>query len=129
MVGVRPRPRCDTGEDNVMVRQLFVLLSLHLLIGGLAAVEAGEVTGTISYLYVRDSDGLVYVHVAGAITDRAACASTTGYWMVPNENSETGKKLYALLLSAKLTGASIRVVGKGTCVRWGDGEDINFVGL
>lgn len=59
----------------------------------------------VASLIVRDSDGL------------------------PNENSETGKKLYSMLLAARLAGRPVNIVGKNTCVRWGDGEDIQSVSI
>jgi len=91
--------------------------------------SAGEVTGLVTDVLVRDSDGLVYVLVAGTGTNRPACAATTSYWMIPNENSEAGKKLYALLLAAKVSGMRVQVIGKNTCLRWGDGEDILYVNM
>lgn len=92
-----------------------------------STASAGEVLGVVTTLLVRDSDGLVYVHLSGTPTGRPACAANTSYWMIPNENSEAGKKLYALLLGAKLAQQQVRIVGKTTCVRWGDGEDIDYV--
>lgn len=88
---------------------------------------AGSQSGLVSYLYVRDSDGLIYVYLTGTPSGRPACAASTAYWMVPNENSETGKKLFALLLAAKLAGQQVQIVGKNSCARWGDGEDIDYV--
>jgi hypothetical protein len=92
-----------------------------------ATAHAGEGIGTVNRLIIRDSDGLIYVDLSAAPTGRPSCASTTTYWMIPNENSETGKKLYALLLSAQLAGRTVSIVGKNACVRWGDGEDILYV--
>jgi negative regulator of replication initiation len=94
-----------------------------------SVARAGEVQGTISNLIVRDSDGLVYVALAGAISNRAACAAATSYWMITNENSEVCKKLYTALLAAQLAGKTVQVVGKGVCVRWGDGEDILYINV
>lgn len=76
---------------------------------------------------VRDSDGLTYVHLNNTGTPRPTCAQGTTYWMIPDENSEAGKKLYSLLLTAKVMGSPVRVVGKNNCIRWSDGEDIAFV--
>lgn len=91
--------------------------------------HAGEGIGTVNSLIVRDSDGLVHVYLSTPPTSRASCAATTVYWMIPNENSETGKKLYAMLLAAQLAGRPVNIVGKNTCVRWGDGEDIQSVSM
>jgi hypothetical protein len=87
---------------------------------------AGNAMGLVSDLTVRDSDGLIYVRMSTAPSGRPTCAAGTTYFMVRNENSETGKKLYALLLAAKLTGQTVTIVGANTCNRWGDGEDIDY---
>jgi hypothetical protein len=89
--------------------------------------QAGTGAGTVANVTVRDSDGLTYVYLSNPPTGRPACAASTQYWMIPNENSEAGKKLYALLLAAQLSGRPVSITGKNTCVRWGDGEDINLV--
>lgn len=106
-----------------------IAFSLMATVSICAAASAGEAVGIVTKLLVRDSDGLIYVHLGTAPASRAACAANTSYWMIPNENSETGKKLYALLLGAKLAEQTVHIVGKNTCVRWGDGEDINYVNL
>jgi hypothetical protein len=102
----------------------FVLMTAMVVA---ANAHAGQGTGTVSRLIVRDSDGLVYVTLSTPPTGRPSCAAASTYWMIPNENSETGKKLYALLLSAQLAGRVVQIVGTNTCVRWGDGEDILYV--
>ena len=104
---------------------LTVCAAFSLCLLGMQPALAGSQTGYISALYIRDTDGLVYVHLAGSPTGRPPCAANSTYWMVPNENSETGKKLFALLLAAKLANQQVQIVGKNTCARWGDGEDIN----
>ena len=89
---------------------------------------AGEVTGTVSTLMVRQSDGLTYFYMSGAPTGKPACASNS-YWMIKDENSEAGKKIYSLLLAAKISQTPIKVVGANTCTRWVDGEDVETVFL
>lgn len=66
-----------------------------------ASAVAGTVSGPIS-------DGLVYVSVSGSVSDRPSCAATTTYFIVPNENSEVGKKLYAALLGARLANQQLQ---------------------
>jgi len=92
-----------------------------------SAIQAGEVTGKITSVLVRQSDGLTYFHVDATPTGRPACAAATTYWMIKDENSEAGKKLYSMILAARASGAEIRVVGANTCTRWGDGEDIQWM--
>ena len=90
---------------------------------------ASSQTGKVKQLYVRDSDGLVYFTLDTASpADKPACA-TKVYWMIKDENSETGKKQYSLLLTAQAAQKRITVIGYGTCTRWGDGEDVNSLSL
>jgi hypothetical protein len=91
------------------------------------AASAGQVAGTINWLAHR-TDGLMYVSINGTRTGSPSCA-TIGYFMVRDENSEVGKKQFAMLLAAKATGARVEITGKNTCLRWGDGEDIDEVKL
>lgn len=84
---------------------------------------AGEVIGTIDYLIVRQSDGLVYFGVVGTPTGKPACA-VGSYWIVKDENSNAGKQIIALLMAANAAGQRVRVSGANTCTRWGDGEDV-----
>jgi hypothetical protein len=90
---------------------------------------AGDITGYVTSVVTRDSDGLTYAVVAGTPSSRAACAAATSYWIVAAETTESGKKQYALLLSAKTSGLRVTINGKGTCTRWIDGEDINTLQL
>jgi hypothetical protein len=93
----------------------------------LQPAAAGTQTGTITNLIVRDSDGLVWVYLTGSPSGRPACAASTLYWMIPNETSDTGKRMFAALLAAQIAGRVVIIHGKNTCARWGDGEDINQV--
>lgn len=88
---------------------------------------AGTQTGTVTNLIVRDHDALVYVHLSGTPSGRPACAAGTVYWIIPDETTDTGKRMYASLLAAQMAGRTVIIQGKGTCTRWYDGEDINVV--
>lgn len=109
------------------IQSWLAAVAIPLSVTACPTANAGEATGTVTRLVTRDSDGLLYVHLSVAPTSRASCASNSDYWIIPNENSESGKKLYALLLSAQLSERVVRIVGKNTCTRWADGEDINYV--
>ncbi|WP_330961514.1 hypothetical protein [Photobacterium sp. 53610] len=93
-----------------------------------SAAYAGYVKGTVIKLIVRD-DGLHYVHIAGEMKDRPTCAQNHTYWMVKDENSVYGKSQYSMLLAAKASGKVVTVSGTGTCTRWKDGEDIQYVSM
>jgi hypothetical protein len=108
------------------VRQAVTLASLCVV----AATQAmaGSQTGLVKDVYVRDSDGLVLVDLTGTATLKPNCALRS-YWIVPNEKTDSGKRLYTMLLAAQLAGRPVTIIGKNTCTRWGDGEDIDTVGL
>jgi len=90
--------------------------------------QAGSQTGLVSQLNVRASDNLIYFWLTGTHVNRPACA-TYGYWMIKDENADTGKRQYEMLKAALLAGKSVTVTGFSTCIRWGDGEDVNEITL
>lgn len=110
--------------------------ALRLPIAALAAcaallpfsAAAGEQTGHITSLITRSSDNLIYFYLSGTASGRPACA-TYRYWMIKDEASDTGKRQFAMLMAAYLSGRQVAVTGAGTCTRWGDGEDVNDVQL
>jgi hypothetical protein len=107
---------------------------LALMLASLCGVAAspaiaGTQTGFVKSIYARDSDGVVIVDLAGnAASLHPTCAVQT-YWVIPNESSDSGKRLLTLLLSAQLSFRVVTIIGKDTCNRWGDGEDIDTVGI
>ncbi|MEN3157329.1 hypothetical protein ABC502_02980 [Alkalimonas sp. NCh-2] len=108
-----------------MKKTLYVLA---LMLWSLPAL-AGEQTGTVNHLLVRASDGLVYFYLEGSAKTNSPACARNDYWMIRDENSEVGKKQYAMLLAAQASGKRVKVVGLNTCQRWGDGEDVNFIQL
>lgn len=105
---------------------------VFLMVGCLAVAccaansYASEQTGVIEQIYKRDSDGLLFIRVAGARTAKPSCA-TYNYFMLRDEASNNGKQQLAMLLMAKASGQTITIIGAGSCTRWSDGEDINVV--
>lgn len=87
---------------------------------------AGSQIGEIQYVIVRASDGLIYFRLSGSKSGAPGFA-TSGEWMIRDESSNVGKQQYAMLLAAQLAGKSVTVSGFNTCVRWGDGEDVNEI--
>jgi hypothetical protein len=49
--------------------------------------------------------------------------------VLPNETSDTGQRLFSMLLAAQTSGHVVTIIGKDTCARWPDGEDIDTVGI
>ena len=92
------------------------------------ACIAGSQTGTVAYVVVRASDGLIYFALNGTKAGSPSCA-TIPYWMIRDENSNSGKQQYALLIAAQASGKTVSVSGLNTCIRWGDGEDVDWIQL
>lgn len=107
------------------VKKYATALASLLLTVLTSTAGAANQSGPIDYVSVRERDGLVYFKLkADAPADHPAC-STRNYWMVANENSPVGRMQLAALLAAKSSGASVTVIGSGTCTRWPDGENLD----
>lgn len=105
------------------MKQLIGILLLALAFN----VSAGSQSGTVGYVIVRASDGLVYFTLkGGTLNDRPDCA-TIAYWMIKDENSNAGKQQYSMILAAHAAGKTVSVRGMNTCNRWSDGEDVNTI--
>ncbi len=103
-------------------KSLVIFFSLSFALNTLAGTQ----TGTVDYIIVRASDGLVYFTISGDTASyKQLCKNT--YWMIRDENSNSGKQQYSMILAAHASGKKVRVVGMGTCIRWSDGEDVNYI--
>jgi len=94
-----------------------------------APAIAGTETGFVKDIYVRDSDGVIVVDLFASNwppVNHPACAFQP-YWIIPDETSDSGKRLFATLLAAQVSGRKVTIRGKGTCSRWPDREDIEDV--
>lgn len=112
-------------------RKAWYLSAVPVAVGLLSTTvpaTAGTVTGTILWVIARSTDGLTYAAINGTASGKPACA-TQGYWIITDENSEAGKKQYAMLLLAQASGATVTVEGNNTCTRWSDAEDIQYIEL
>lgn len=101
------------------------LFSLLLLVSA-GMAQAGQQSGKVTKIIIRDTDGLVLFYLDGTPQWKAPCA-TFPYWIIRDENSETGKRQIAMLLAARASGATITVIGANVCNRWGDGESVNEI--
>lgn len=123
--------RRGTPLANGHRRKVWYLSAASIAVGLLSTIvpaTAGTVTGTIQWVIARSTDGLTYAAINGTASGKPACA-TQGYWIITDENSEAGKKQYAMLLLAEASGETVTVVGDNTCTRWSDAEDIEYIEL
>lgn len=88
---------------------------------------AGTQTGKVTQILVNDA-GVHYFYLEGAASGKPSCATLT-YWMIKDENSTAGKSQFSILLTAQASGRPVYVVGKNTCTRWSDGEDVSFISI
>lgn len=105
---------------------IFYLFCCFFAMPGEVYAFGGTQTGKITAIIIRQADGLIYFFMNGQIISPAAC-NVGGYFMIRDENSATGKRQYAMLLAARLSGQVITVTGAGTCTRWRDGEDLERI--
>ncbi len=98
-----------------------------ILISMMSLSHAGEQIGTIQYVRVRASDGLIYFALSGGAKSGSPPCATVDYWMIRDENSNAGKQQYAMLLAAQLAGRAVAIAGLSTCARWVNGEDVNEI--
>jgi hypothetical protein len=75
------------------------------------------------------SDGLIYVTLEVAPQGRPACAATTTYFMIQNENSEGRQEAIRSASPCQTVRSANRNWGANTCTPWPDGEDIDQIGL
>ena|SRR5688572_21149118 len=89
--------------------------------------SAGTQTGTVSYVTVRASDGLVFFRMVGGTKTGAPACATGDYWIIRDENSNAGKQQYTMLLAAQASGKVVNISGLNTCSRWINGEDVDYI--
>lgn len=115
----------DDSREQGMTLKKILFAVLAMLASPLS--EAGTQAGTVDYIRIRASDGLIYFALVGAPKSNSPSCATAGYWMIRDENSNAGKQQYALLLAAQLSGKTVFISGLNTCTRWADGEDVNEI--
>lgn len=94
---------------------------------------AGNQAGTIQKLFVSGIDyaapnqNPTHVIITGSYNVKPDCA-TSGYWAV-NTDTQQGKSILSLLLTASATGKSVSFLGTGNCSLRPDMETLFQVGI
>ena len=94
---------------------------------------AGNQLGTIQKLFVSGRDyaaqnqNPTHVNITGSYNVKPDCA-TSGYWAV-NTDTQQGKAILSLLLTANATGKSVSFQGTGNCSLRPDMETLFQVGI
>lgn len=112
------------------IKKLIIAVCLTASSVGVMAANS-SITGTVKYVIARSTDGLTYFSIDGVRHgDMPDCASVkNSYWMIKDEDSEAGKRQFAMILAAYASGAKVTVVGTGECFRWPNGEDVAYIQL
>jgi hypothetical protein len=107
---------------------IIILLSASLFSG--KPTLASEATGRIEKIE-NISDGRFIVFIQGAANrpNKPSCVNPVGYFVVANENSQKGKKQIMMLRFAKKNNLVVEIAGTGSCRRWIDAENINYLAI
>ena len=84
-----------------------------------ASAVAGDSSGKVTHLMAYS--GNVVMFAAGQHNNPPPCSTVGNHWAL-SLNSETGKAMYAMLLSAAAQGHTVNVFGENACSAWGDRE-------
>ncbi|WP_022685469.1 hypothetical protein [Sphingomonas phyllosphaerae] len=109
--------------NRMRKRTAVLVAAAALCLSSSPAAWASAVTGRVTKVQTRASDGLQLVEVDGARSAAPSCA-THLYFIIRDERSDAGKAQYAMLMAAWLADKVVTIHGQDVCSRWGDGEDI-----
>ncbi len=94
------------------------------------AASATQVTGKVTLVDVSNTyPGFVFVKLESAPNPPIACQTNTAWTYTLPMNGATGQRLYATLMTAYATKASVTMFGSGTCSDYGSIESATGVRL
>ena len=102
---------------------VIVTVFLMVLIGSNEAFAVGSSVGSVSPLYVQGNKAFF---TAGTHNEKPACSTVGDEWAI-DISSESGKAVYAMLLTAYSLNSEVIVYGTGKCTVWIDREDVNYM--
>jgi hypothetical protein len=85
---------------------------------------AGSSVGVVTRIYAHSGDVILFS--AGSHQGKPACSTAADEWAF-SLSTQSGKAMYALLLTAYAQGKQVAVVGTGTCSAWGDRESPVYI--
>jgi hypothetical protein len=111
--------------------KILLFFFLPLILSNLICTQAfsAERYGRVKEINVRASDGMTWIVIDGTVSGTAPQCATHEYMMIRDENSAGGKSQIAILMSAFMAKINVHIQGNMTCIRWGDGEDIESITL
>jgi hypothetical protein len=114
--GIDSNKEMDMHGRILRLRGMALLAAVVALTTGIAPAMAGEAVGTIEFMqaghgYTPDNV-YVLVQINGQRSGAPSCAIDPR--LAINPNTAAGKTILAMLLSAKASGATVRVYGNGS---------------
>ncbi|MGI9573802.1 hypothetical protein ACRYJU_06905 [Alloalcanivorax xenomutans] len=113
---------------KIFVAALAVVI---LPVQAVAGTAAGYITGLMAHSGGEDSGpGVFMFTLDGDRNNAPSCSTENGGkdWAMSLE-SEAGRAMYALVLSAHAQGKRIYVTGTGHCNSWGDREQPEWISV
>lgn len=90
--------------------------ALCILFLPVSAFAIGSATGTVTHIFVSATYGdIVYIELSGSKSNNPTCSTNSPSQFVIPRTSQLYADLFAQILAAYSTGASITVTGTGTC--------------
>lgn len=110
----------------MVLRSMFLILSMLVSTGAISGSGSGKVISI--YAHRSSNDQGVIMFKTEYASDMASCSTIHNEWAFPADTDE-GKAMYALLLSAATSGLNVTVDGSGECDAWGDRESLKWIRL
>jgi hypothetical protein len=105
-----------------MICRIFAIFAVLIALPS-AAIASQSSGGQVTYVLTTNA-GIILFDVSGPRTTRPACA-TQARWAF-NGSTVSGQVKLASLLTAYARQGSVTVYGTGTCVAWGDTEEVDY---
>jgi hypothetical protein len=100
-----------------------IVSATPIILGAFPAI-AGSSVGVVTRIYAHSGDVILFS--AGSHQGKPACSTAADEWAF-SLTTQSGKAMYALLLTAYAEGKQVAVVGTGTCSAWGDRESPVYI--
>lgn len=107
-----------------------LILCASLFSISFAATAAGEVQAAVAEMTIDKSYGnFAFIRFANAPTTPVAC-SVNGYWhfTLPLA-TDTDKRMFSVLMTARATGSVVKAIGSGGCNEFGAVESLQRIGM
>jgi hypothetical protein len=103
---------------------LLVALALAVATGSARASNI-ENAAVLEIAIIRSYGNYVFIHLDATPQSQPGCHSNSHWQYTLSLDGASGKELYAMLLSARLSGKRVNIVGAALCTEFGQIESLN----